>query len=210
MKKNVFLSILVAVVLSTGLFAEGKKPGFVDLGVSYHFFGETGLVETPSGNKESILAQNSFSIDFSVKGFSNEERKVGVGTVVNLFFPQSMNTIIDGYEPIKLTASDFDSAYGLSLLVGPAIKAVQKDNFVFLITPGITYALLFFDAEESTMTTLFGIGSEFSANFLLAKHFYLKLNIDFRYYLLANPNGNGFARENGVSIQPGIAAGFYF
>ena len=110
------------------------------------------------------------------------------------------HAIIEGVDAKKAIAAEKEAQ----------IKAVQKDNFVFLITPGITYALLFFDAEESTMTTLFGIGSEFSANFLLAKHFYLKLNIDFRYYLLADPNGNGLARENGVSIQPGIAAGFYF
>ena len=148
MKKNVFLSILVAVVLSTGLFAEGKKPGFVDLGVSYHFFGETGLVETPSGNKESILAQNSFSIDFSVKGFFNEEGKVGIGTVVNLFFPQSMTTIIAGYASIKLTDRDFDSALGLSLLV--VILVFEGVLFIELDT--LWDCLIVFEEEPVDIT----------------------------------------------------------
>lgn len=207
MKKNIILITFFSFILAANLFSADKKfLGYLDAGMSYQFFYEQGYI-TSSDNIRAYTTMHSLSFDLSSQNYFSEKGKVGLGFTGNFFFPQTIKTKTEYDYSTSLSASDFDLIMGISFLAGPALRPVYKDNFILSIIPGITISNIFMSADESSFTQLFGLGAEIASNIFLTDITYLKLGIDYRYFIFSNGK-QGFAREDSFTFQPKIAIGF--
>lgn len=108
------------------------------------------------------------------------------------------------------------------MLLGPAIMPVRGERFGLNITPGLHLGYLLSSTNvASTFSFVIGLGADVSADFYLAKRFYLNGGISFSYDFysigsttVATPRGNvSVSNSGGVStfmFQPRLGIGFHW
>lgn len=123
-------------------------------------------------------------------------------------------------ETVKRNA--YESLFGYEMLMGPAIMPIRGERFGLNITPGLHLGYLLGSTNvTSTSSFMIGLGADVSADFYLAKHFYLNggitLSYDFYSFgstTVATPIGNvSVSNSGGVStfmFQPRLGIGFHW
>lgn len=208
MKKIV--SVIISVLISFCLFSVERK--YESFGVDFSV-----PVIFESGEKNGVKAEtNMTSIGFGLHAMSIYTERIGLYVDLDLVFPQtvSISGAIGGRKiTVETSRSDYNSLWGMSTIMAPAIVIKQNEKMLFTISPGIHYFMLFADANTTAVSYLLGLGVNIQNSFFFGKNGYFTLGGDISYDFI------GFAMSNGTTesgnthdflIKPQIGIGFRF
>lgn len=157
------------------------------------------------------------SIGFGFHGLTLYTEKLGIYTNLDIVFPQTLNTTItygSQTASYSVNRSDYDSIWGMSALLAPAICVASGDKGLLAISPGIHYAMLF--ASTNTVTTvsyLFGLGAAVQGNIFLSSNAYISLGADLAYDFLGFTLANGSSKSGETHecmFTPRVGLGLWF
>lgn len=215
MKKIVLIGLLA--LIGSCIYAAGAKEGSQYLTITGGYHG--GVESSTVNNIKTKTNMSGFALGLESRSMLSD--MVGMGVKFGFFWPQSMS-LTQNNVTYNVHRSDYKSLFGYEMLLGPAIMPVRGERFGLNITPGLHLGYLLSSTNAaSTFSFMIGLGADVSADFYLAKHFYLNggiaLSYDFYSFGLttvATPRGNvSVSNSGGVStfmFQPRLGIGFHW
>ncbi len=208
MKKILFGMLLLA--FSSSLFAvETKYDSF-----GFHFSAPF-IFETAEENDVNAKT-NISSVAFGIHSMSLYTERIGIYVNMDLVFPQKLKTTLSygslSYD-YELSRSDYDSLWGMSSLIAPAICAKQTESMLFTVSPGLHYIMLFADAASSGVTYLLGLGVNVQDSIFFGTNGYFTFGADIAYDFLGSAMVDGKSKSgntNDFIFTPRIGIGFKF
>lgn len=211
MKKRLYV-VLVGILLSSSIFA--VEPKYTSLG--FHF--SVPMIGESASENGISTETNITSIGFGVHGLALYTDKIGFYENIELVFPKSIQLRVkyDKYNKTtyNLSRSDYDSLWGITALLAPAICIIQTEQILFTISPGIHYTMLFASANSvSSVMYLFGIGANIQNSFFFSTNGYFTIGLDIAYDFLGFTISNGQSKSgeaNDFIFNPKLGMGFRF
>lgn len=207
------LLFFFVLLLAAGAFARGtvEDGSYVGINVTFPQIWETaseGGVDTKT---------HASSVGVSLDALALVTPLLGLYTSLDIFFPQEMTVSVGGFSATA-TSDDYDSLWGLDMLLGLGIAPLRTDRFVFSVSPGIHYTMLSADAgSAATVVYMFGVGAAVDARINLTDVFYLRAGLDLAYDCIGFrlvATGYGSAADSAAvsdfSLVPKVGIGFRF
>lgn len=207
--KKIFLGLLI-LAFSSSLFAvETKYDSF-----GFHF--SVPLIFETAEESGIKAESNMTSFAFGIHALSLYTERIGLYVNMDLVFPQKIKSKIS-YGGVSytydLSRSDYDSLWGMSALVAPAICITQSETMLFTVSPGLHYTMLLADAATSSVSYLLGIGVNVQDSIFFSSNGYLSIGADIAYDFVGSSITNGESKSGNTHdfiITPRIGVGFKF
>ena len=171
-----------------------------------------------TANDDGITTNSrATSIGFGIHALSLYTYRLGLYANLDLFFPQKMRTDLSyggSSYSYEVSRSDYNSLWGMTLLLGPGICITNSDSMLFTISPGLHYMMLVANSSSSSSVSyLFGIGANIQDSIFFAENGYLTIGADIAYDFLGFSLVNGHSNSNNgrdFIINPKIGVGLKF
>lgn len=209
--KKILLAAVIAVCISSSAAAVETK---------YESFGFNFSVPVlyESQKEDGVEVETTMtSIAFGIQALSLYTERLGLYVNLDLVLPQNISIKIGsgklGYT-IDMDRSDYDSLWGMSALLGPAICITQSDKMLFTVSPGIHYSLLSAEVEgNSSVVYLFGLGANIQDSIFFSDSGYFSFGADIAYdFYGVNISGGESKSETShdFTFTPRVGIGFRF
>ena len=209
MKK--FFITLVLLTSFTSVFAVETK--FDGLGL--HF--SIPMTFEYAENNGIKATSDMFAIGFGLDGLSLFSDKIGLFCSGDFFFPKKMNLRLSyagSTYSASVSSADFNSIYGMSTLIGPAIVITKTENMLLFVSPGVHYIMLNTSINSSSESSyMFGVGADIQDLIYFAKYGYfsfgLTATLDF-FGFTSSYGSSSSGKTIDFSLIPAIGIGMKF
>lgn len=204
MKK--LFTVVMALMISASAFALDVKFDSISLHFAVPFCYENS--ERTGSKVETTMT----SIGFGFETITLYTEHIGLYVNMDFFFPQALN-VKTQYGTVKLKRSDYESLWGLTALMAPAIPIIFNEKMLFTVSPGIHVTALYTDTGISTFSYYLGIGVNVQDSIFFTDKCYFTFGADIAYDFLGKMT-SGDASFSGKTkdlvITPRIGIGFRF
>ncbi len=174
------------------------------------------IVSETSNDDDITTDSQMVSIGFGLHALTLYTENVGVYVNLDLVFPQTIDIRID-YSDVErtysLNRSDYDSLWGLALLIGPAFSLYKSDKALFTIAPGIYYSMLYAQANTAAVSYIFGLGMNIQDSLFFGTSGYITFGADLAFDFLGITLIDGESNSGSTSdfiFNPKVGIGFRY
>lgn len=205
MKRNCFIFALT-VLMTVSAFAE-KNYSHYGFNFCMPVAAETAI---ENGEKKDIT---SFSIAFGIDMLKMYSEKIGLYANFAVVFPQNIRYEVPGEEEsVGLLREEYDSLWGLTSFIGPAICLRKTDSEFVTVSPGFHYVMISSDNGASSKLRLYsGIGLNMQSVYFIGSKGYLSIGFDVAYDffgLKITDRKSSFSFRHEFSFIPRFGVGF--